>query len=49
LDVIRLPFSIRAPAPAVGFCNPGATSFGFWTRGQSAMEPAARFSELNPY
>jgi hypothetical protein len=29
--------------------NPGATSFGFWTRGQSAMEPAARFSELNPY
>jgi len=49
LDVIHLPFSIRTPAPALGFCNPGATGFGLRARGQSTVKPAARLSELNPY
>jgi len=47
LDVIRLPFSILTPAPALGFCNPGAASPSLWARRQSTVEAAARFPELN--
>jgi hypothetical protein len=47
LDVVHLPFSIRMPAPALGFRNPGATSLSFRARRQCTVEAAARFPELD--
>jgi hypothetical protein len=42
------PFSIKTPALALRFRNPGTTSLSFWPSRQSTIEAAARFSELNP-
>jgi hypothetical protein len=39
-------FSIKTPAPALGFRNSSATGLRFWTRRQSTVEAAARFPEL---
>jgi len=40
-------FSIKTPAPALGFRNSSATGLRFWTRRQSTVETAARFTELD--
>ena len=45
----RLPFSIKAPAPALSFRNPRPTSLSFRARRQSTMEAATRLPELNPH
>jgi hypothetical protein len=38
-----LGFSVYTPAPALGFCDARTTGLSFRARGQSTVEPAARF------
>jgi hypothetical protein len=44
-----LRFSINTPTSALGFRDPGATSFRFRPRRQSTMKAATRFPKLDPH